>query len=824
MSRPPPKPVFGGLKPGRDVAVQGLDAQGRTVLAAARGDPQMVWTATRAERAALRAAKAVRIDVKLEAVEGQLVGPALYADWGDGFSEDSYTRLKAGPDGWFASLPARSWQLNGVRLDPSEGACAFVVADFKVSRVGDLGKDPRGLKGAAIQAIKPLLGPLRKPAGAAWRRGRAMLDRARASRPAAGGDSGPVRATYTHAIRVAKNLRSPHYAAPIAAPIALPADAPKVVAFYLPQFHPFPENDAWWGKGFTEWTNVSKAQPQFLGHYQPRLPADLGFYDLRQREVIAQQIDLAKGAGVHAFCFHYYWFAGKRLLERPIELFLADSTLDLPFALCWANENWTRRWDGDESDILMGQDHSPEDDEAVFEDMARYIRDPRYLKVGGKPVLVLYRPEILPDSKATTDRWRSRARAMGIGELHLLCTTAFGFQDHAGHGFDGIIDFPPHAIVEGEITKSVTPLHPNFTGKVYDYPTVVQHKLDELEQADAAFVPGVMPGWDNQARKPWAGHAFHNADPESYLRWLSGALKHAETKHPKGQGLAFVNAWNEWGEGAYLEPDRWFGHGYLHATRAALGAYLPRLTDDHPLVAEAQRGFVKRAEAVTLLHLFYPELIDWFAERLAATAGVLDLMITVPEAWGEADLAKVRAAFPRAHLAIAENRGRDIRPFVETLRRARALGYSVFCKLHSKRSPHQPKGDQWRAALVDGLLGGEATALALRAFAQDPKLGLLASSEARMRMGDPDVMDNNRPDVERLSARMGLKPRPETPFAAGSMFWGRTEAFAPLTDLTDAELGFGPELGRVDGTTAHAIERLTAAIVSRAGYRASFEL
>lgn len=823
MSRPPPKRVFGGLKPGRDVAVQGLDAQGRPVLAAAGGDPQMVWTPTRAERAALRAAKAVRIDVKLEAVEGQLVGPALYADWGDGFSEDSYTRLKVGPDGWFASLPARSWQLNGVRLDPSEGACAFTVADFKVSRIGDLGKDPRGLKGAAIQAIKPLLGPLRKPAGAAWRRGRAMLDRAGATRPG-GGDTGPVRATYTHAIQVAKNLRSPHYAAPIAAPIALPADAPKVVAFYLPQFHPFPENDAWWGKGFTEWTNVSKAQPQFLGHYQPRLPGDLGFYDLRQREVIAQQIALAKGAGVHAFCFHYYWFAGKRLLERPIELFLADSTLDLPFALCWANENWTRRWDGDESDILMGQDHSPEDDRAVFEDMARYIRDPRYLKVGGKPVLVLYRPEVLPDSKATTDRWRAQARAMGIGELHLLCTTAFGFQDHAGHGFDGIIDFPPHAIVEGEITKSVTPLHPNFTGKVYDYPTVVQHKLDELSQADAAFVPGVMPGWDNQARKPWAGHAFHNADPESYLRWLSGALKHAETKHPKGQGLAFVNAWNEWGEGAYLEPDRWFGHGYLHATRAALSAYLPRLTDAHPLVAEAQASFVKRADAVTLLHLFYPELIDWFAQRLVATTGVLDLMITVPEAWSEADLARVRAAFPDAHLAIAENRGRDIRPFVESLGRARALGYSVFCKLHSKRSPHQAKGDQWRAALVDGLLGGEATALALRAFAQDPKLGLLASSEARMRIGDPDVMDNNRPDVERLAARMGLKPRPETPFAAGSMFWGRTEAFAPLSELTDAELGFGPELGRVDGTTAHAIERLTAAIVARAGYRASFEL
>jgi lipopolysaccharide biosynthesis protein len=616
MTRLPP-----GLKPGRDVTVQGVDAQGRTVLAAAGGDPQMTWTPTRAERTGLRAAKAVRIDIKLEAVEGALVGPALYADWGDGFSEDSYTRLKAGPDGWFASLPARSWQLSGVRLDPSEGACAFTVADFKVTRIGDLGKDPRGLHGAAIQAIKPALGPLRGSIGAAWRRGRALLQRSRAPR-AGGGDAGPVQATYTHAIQVSRNLRSPHYAAPIAAPIHLPADAPKVVAFYLPQFHPFPENDAWWGKGFTEWTNVSKAQPQFLGHYQPRLPADLGFYDLRQREVMAQQIALAKGAGVTAFCFHYYWFAGKRLLERPIELYLADPTLDLPFALCWANENWTRRWDGDESDVLMGQDHSPEDDRAVFEDMARYIRDPRYLKVGGKPVLVLYRPEILPDAKATTDRWRDQARAMGLGELHLLCTTAFGFQDYASHGFDGIIDFPPHAIVEGEITKAVTPLHPNFTGKVYDYPTVAQAQAGRAVGRAAAYRAGRHAGLGQpgpqalgRPRLPQR-RAGELPAPGCRARWPM------PTPSTPGQGLVFVNAWNEWGEGAYLEPDRWFGHGYLHATRAALSAYLPRLTDAHPLVAEAQGRFVKRADAVTLLHLFYPELIDWFAERLAATADV----------------------------------------------------------------------------------------------------------------------------------------------------------------------------------------------------------
>jgi ABC-type polysaccharide/polyol phosphate transport system ATPase subunit len=285
-----------------------------------------------------------------------------------------------------------------------------------------------------------------------------------------------------------RNLRSPHYAAPIAAPIALPADAPKIVAFYLPQFHPFPENDAWWGKGFTEWTNVSKAQPQFLGHYSPACRPTSASTTCASARCWPSRSTWPRTAGVSAFCFHYYWFAGKRLLERPIELYLSDPTLDLPFALCWANENWTRRWDGDESNVLMGQEHSPEDDAPRSRTWPATSAIPRYLRVGGKPVLVLYRPEILPDAKATTDRWREQARAMGLGELHLLCTTAFGFQDYASRlRRDHRLPAARHR--RGRDHPPVTRCTPTSPARSTTIRPWCRHKLDELAAVDAAYVP-----------------------------------------------------------------------------------------------------------------------------------------------------------------------------------------------------------------------------------------------------------------------------------------------------------------------------------------------
>ena len=794
---------------------------GPSVFAKGVGPTVLRWTPDRARLRGLAEIKTLRIDLGLTALDGLPPDIFVEADWGGGYGAESRARLKRGDTGLFAVLPARGRRLHGVRLLlVTQGARRLAVDHFSVTGAGKLDPDPRGRLGPVLESLKGTLGPLRAPMMDVWR----LARRARFRGAALHGGQDRWRATYNRALDIARNPKGPHFAAPIVEPLRLAPDAPKIVAFYLPQFHPIPENYAWWGKGFTDWSNVAKAQPQFVGHDQPRLPADLGYYDLRVPTVMAQQIAMAKTAGVAAFCFHYYWFAGKRLLEAPIEAYLADPSLDLPFALCWANENWTRRWEGDESQVLITQDHSPEDDKAVFRDLARYLADPRYLRIGGRPVLVVYRPELLPDAKATTDRWRALSLELGLGELVLYATTAFGFSDYAACGFDGIVDFPPHGIDVAEITREIELLNPGFEGQVYDYARVADAKLNALATADPGLVPGVMPSWDNQARKSGAGKVFHGADPATYQRWLSGALDHAARTRSRGEALVFVNAWNEWAEGAYLEPDRRFGHAYLHATRAAMAPYVPRVTDHHPLPATAATRFQRRSGVAILLHLYYPELTAWFAQRLAPSAKRADVILTLPESWTEAELAAARAAFPEALILITPNQGRDIGPFIRALKAAGEHGYALFCKLHTKRSPHRSDGDAWRETLVGDLVGETALERALHAFEQDPRLGLLASAASRMALGEPGVMTNNTVHVQRLAQLMALTFNDDTPFAAGSMFWGRTEAFAPLTQLSDDELAFGPELGRVDGTTAHAIERLTAAIVQRAGYRASFQL
>jgi lipopolysaccharide biosynthesis protein len=340
----------------------------------------------------------------------------------------------------------------------------------------------------------------------------------------------------------------------------------KVLAIYLPQFHPIPENDRWWGKGFTEWSRVARARPQFVGHYQPHLPERLGFYDLRLPEVRARQAALARAYGIHGFCYYYYWFGTKTLLERPLTEMLATGEPDFPFCLCWANENWTRRWDGAEGQLLIEQRYGPELDAALIQDLMPFFRDHRYLRVRGAPVLLVYQPSALPEPLATTARWRRAAREQGLPDLHLVAALTFGLRDPRPLGFDAAVEFPPHG--EPWNSCAVDGIEPGFSGAIVDFRTVVSRRL-ALPPPPFRLYRTAMAGWDNTPRRGRQATVFHRASPGVYEEWLRALVTAARRVDPDHR-LVFVNAWNEWAEGAHLEPDKRFGTGYLEATRRAL--------------------------------------------------------------------------------------------------------------------------------------------------------------------------------------------------------------------------------------------------------------
>ncbi|MBM3393558.1 MAG: glycosyltransferase, partial [Betaproteobacteria bacterium] len=350
-----------------------------------------------------------------------------------------------------------------------------------------------------------------------------------------------------------------------------PADVPaRLVCFYLPQFHAIPENDAWWGDGFTEWSKVRPARPLFHGHYQPHVPGELGYYNLLSTSVQRRQVELARLYGIGAFAFYFYWFGGKRLLEGPLENYLADGSLDLPFCLCWANESWSRRWDGRDQEVLIAQKHSPSDDLAFIEHIARYLRDPRYLRIDGRPVILVYRPGLLPSASETAQRWRAWCAAHGIGPIYLAYTQSFDRVDPAQYGFDAAIEFPPNNSTPPEITAEIPFDDSNFTGKVFDW-RIFPTRSENYASPGYRLYRTVCPRWDNTPRRGSAGTVFLHSSPRLYKRWLVNAIKRTVADAAKpDERLVFVNAWNEWAEGAHLEPDARFGYAWLQATRDAL--------------------------------------------------------------------------------------------------------------------------------------------------------------------------------------------------------------------------------------------------------------
>jgi len=344
-------------------------------------------------------------------------------------------------------------------------------------------------------------------------------------------------------------------------------DVLKLIAFYLPQFYPNLENDQWWGRGFTEWTNVTKAVPLFKGHLQPHLPGDFGFYDLRVRETRRDQIQAAKNYNIDGFCYYYYWFSGKRLLNRPLDDMLADPGSDMPFCLCWANESWTRRWDAADHEVLIEQKYLPSDDLAFIKSLTPFFEDRRYIRVDGRPFLIIYRPQHLPDARRSAQVWREHCRSIGLGEIHICAALTHGNMDYKRFGFDSGVEFPPHNLSAVNINSNIQ-FYKAFRGNVIQYADVARSYLERQYEGSRVFRT-VFPSWDNTARTNDRAFVVLNGVPDNYEYWLSLTIDQTLLASPRGDKLVFVNAWNEWAEGCHLEPDRWFGRGFLQATQNA---------------------------------------------------------------------------------------------------------------------------------------------------------------------------------------------------------------------------------------------------------------
>jgi len=346
--------------------------------------------------------------------------------------------------------------------------------------------------------------------------------------------------------------------------VAIEKDKTKLIAFYLPQYHRIPENSQWWGPGFTEWTNVAGAKPNFSGHYQPRIPRELGFYDLTHPDTMNEQVELAKLYGITGFCFYHYWFSGQRILEKPVKHFL-ESDLDIEFCLCWANENWTRAWDGDTKDVLLEQKYADGDAEEFIDSLIPNFRDERYIRIDGKPIVVVYRAKDIPKPKRWFKIWRDRVRKQGFQGLHIAVVDFYDIVTPGEVGADSIIEFPPHKFNDKPTRQEDIPkiTNPEFSGGIVDYSLVIEKSAKRSVPPFKLF-RGIMPSWDNTARRQNSPTIVINAQPDLFGAWLRYLRSYTRKQvQDTSCSLIFINAWNEWGEGCYLEPDCRFGLSYL---------------------------------------------------------------------------------------------------------------------------------------------------------------------------------------------------------------------------------------------------------------------
>lgn len=350
---------------------------------------------------------------------------------------------------------------------------------------------------------------------------------------------------------------------------------PKLIAFYLPQYYETEINNKNFCKGFTEWYNVTKAIPQYIGHNQPQLPIDVGFYNLTHDDVMYRQIELAKQYGIYGFCFYYYWFSGERQLDKPLDKFLSNKELNMPFCLMWANANWSREWgDGDIRQVLIKQEILPKYDEKFAEDILKYFKDQRYIKINNKPLFIINRVRMVEVSRMREfiDKIKEVAIKNGFDDIYVLGTNAGYFNGGIKElNIEGIVEFGHQAQPMSKELYNFNGkfINPKFKGTVVDVKKALDKKLHLVTNNYKCF-KCVFPGWDNSSRKAYRDAMIYQMTPKDYKKWLSDVILWTKNNCSTNEQLVFINAWNEWAEGAHLEPDQHYGYAYLQATKDSL--------------------------------------------------------------------------------------------------------------------------------------------------------------------------------------------------------------------------------------------------------------
>ena len=391
----------------------------------------------------------------------------------------------------------------------------------------------------------------------------------------------------------------------------------KAIALYLPQFHFIKENNEWWGENFTEWTNVRKSKPLYKGHHQPRKPGDekgyLGYYFLTNAIIIKKQVKLAKSHGIYGFGFYYYWFSGRRLLEKPLDIYINNKDIDFPFLLIWANENWSKNWNGGNRNILIKQEYKIKDPENFIKDIKKYIIDHRYIKINGKSLIGIYETLTIPNLKETISIWRKTAKLYEIGELYII-TSLNGYNIKVFKNlniFDAAYDFPPRNIFKYTKNNNFYNLliykNKNFINLTNEFPVF----------------RGSMLEWDNTPRRGKNGVIFKEYSPEKFYILNKMIIQYTKTHYNSSNRLIFINAWNEWGEGTYLEPDEKYGYSSINALSKAL-FNLPYI-----FINITNLNLTKSSQIAVQIKIYYVDIINDIINKINNIPLKFDLFIFI---------------------------------------------------------------------------------------------------------------------------------------------------------------------------------------------------